>query len=373
MSDHELRIQPLRIADAARLRGCPGFDADRPLADISGQLRTFIGRCDGDAWLVHDGSPDEKILLAAGFQRLPGFSRHALLVILSIFPEQSADQGLRAMIRQALTDSQYYSLEWRLDQGAQERMQMILSADGWQFVASINQSDPQEGIQKQQTVMIYVLYRPCYPSFGYAVVPFEKGLFAILGGQDAIVSADFVHERQPAKDDWLQETLNMLELTDETGRLLPVDELRRKTDERGVIHSQLTPAAPVAAARQAAEYFAGRRFDFDLPVQLEAAGSSFQNTVWRQLSEIPYGQTRSYSDLARRIRPDDEQAGRTLARAVGHACGANPLPLIVPCHRVIGNDGRLTGFSSGIEIKEYLLNHEFAWLAESGHQGSEEA
>ena len=101
------------------------------------------------------------------------------------------------------------------------------------------------------------------------------------------------------------------------------------------------------AERQLAEFFAGRRRDFDLP--LTATGTEFQRLVWEGLREIAFGETISYGELARRI-------GRPRAlRAVGAANGANPLPIIVPCHRVIGANGKLTGFGGGLDIKRRLL------------------
>lgn len=108
------------------------------------------------------------------------------------------------------------------------------------------------------------------------------------------------------------------------------------------------------AERQLTEFFAGRRQAFDLP--LAATGTEFQRLVWEGLREIPFGETISYGELARRI-------GRPRAlRAVGAANGANPLPIIMPCHRVIGANGKLTGFGGGLEIKRRLLELE-GWRA----------
>jgi methylated-DNA-[protein]-cysteine S-methyltransferase len=105
-----------------------------------------------------------------------------------------------------------------------------------------------------------------------------------------------------------------------------------------------------AARRQLDEYFAGRRRSFDLP--LDAEGTGFQKAVWQGLLTIGYGETLSYGGLARRI-------GREKAvRAVGLANGRNPLSIVVPCHRVIGADGTMTGYGGGIERKIFLLDHE---------------
>jgi len=104
------------------------------------------------------------------------------------------------------------------------------------------------------------------------------------------------------------------------------------------------------AVRQLAEYFSGSRRDFDLPMNLQ--GTEFQVRVWRMLTQIHYGATCSYGDLARRL--DNPGA----SRAVGLANGRNPISIIVPCHRVIGADGSLTGYGGGLERKRWLLAHE---------------
>jgi methylated-DNA-[protein]-cysteine S-methyltransferase len=101
---------------------------------------------------------------------------------------------------------------------------------------------------------------------------------------------------------------------------------------------------------QLGEYFAGERTAFDL--WLRPSGNDLQLAVWRLMAEIPYGETRSYGCLARRL------GDRSLAQAVGAACGRNPLPVVVPCHRVIGADGSLVGFGGGLHRKRFLLDLE---------------
>ena len=105
-----------------------------------------------------------------------------------------------------------------------------------------------------------------------------------------------------------------------------------------------------AVIRQLEEYFSGRRRIFDLA--LAPRGTPFQKAVWQELMRIPYGETRSYGQIAAALG----RAGAS--RAVGAANGRNPIPIIVPCHRVIGADGSLTGFGGGLEAKRWLLQHE---------------
>jgi O-6-methylguanine DNA methyltransferase len=98
------------------------------------------------------------------------------------------------------------------------------------------------------------------------------------------------------------------------------------------------------------EYFTDTRHDFTLPLDFQ--GSSFYQRVWLALTQIPYGRTVSYGDLAYTV------GAPKAARAVGAACGANPVPIIAPCHRVLGSDGSLHGFGGGLPLKAWLLRHE---------------
>jgi methylated-DNA-[protein]-cysteine S-methyltransferase len=109
------------------------------------------------------------------------------------------------------------------------------------------------------------------------------------------------------------------------------------------------------ALRQLRAYFKGTRRDFDLPLLPE--GTAFEQNVWKALRRIPYGRTISYGELARRI------GNPTASRAVGLANGRNPLPIVIPCHRVIGSDGKLTGYGGGLETKRWLLTLEGALAA----------
>jgi len=114
----------------------------------------------------------------------------------------------------------------------------------------------------------------------------------------------------------------------------------------------------VSATRQLDEYFAGERQTFDVPLDVE--GTRFQLAAWRALSAIPFGTTVTYGHQARQLGIP------TAARALGAANRANPVCIIVPCHRVIGADGSLTGFAGGLERKRFLIDHEVAVLAQAG-------
>ena len=136
----------------------------------------------------------------------------------------------------------------------------------------------------------------------------------------------------------------------------PRDEVCRIDFIDGAV--SVSPAKSLAASRavtQLEEFFAGERQCFDLDYRL--AGTEFQQQVWRQIAAIPYGRTITYGDIARAI-------GKPAAsRAVGGACGRNPVAIVVPCHRVIGSGDKLTGFGGGLQRKEWLLGFEQRLLA----------
>jgi methylated-DNA-[protein]-cysteine S-methyltransferase len=106
----------------------------------------------------------------------------------------------------------------------------------------------------------------------------------------------------------------------------------------------------LAIAKQLGEYFRGKRQVFDIPLRL--AGTDFQRSVWDELRSIPYGATTTYGEIANRI------GNPKAVRAVGLANGQNPIPIIIPCHRIIGSNGKLTGFGGGLEKKAFLLQLE---------------
>lgn len=146
--------------------------------------------------------------------------------------------------------------------------------------------------------------------------------------------------------------LGPLTLVGEAGALTGIYFAPHRRRDRLPDFGLATTGEPVleAAAHQLGEYFRRERRDFDLP--LAPDGDEFQQSVWALLRQIPYGETRSYGDLARAVgRPG-------AAQAVGWANGSNPLSIVVPCHRVIGSDGSLTGYAGGLDRKRFLLELE---------------
>lgn len=122
--------------------------------------------------------------------------------------------------------------------------------------------------------------------------------------------------------------------------------------DRNIDPPEIWPPVLRSAVRQLEEYFAKERTSFDLPLDFAGVGSGFQRDVYDRILEIGYGHVASYGQVARDIGKPD------MARTVGQAVGANPIPIVVPCHRVVGSDGALTGFGGGLAAKVSLLKLE---------------
>ena len=157
-------------------------------------------------------------------------------------------------------------------------------------------------------------------------------------------------KRPPTHCQYLDSPIGTLRLVSDGSHIVRIEFEGRHAKGDGLL--ERSDPALTACARQLTGYFTGTRLGFDLP--LAPAGTPFQRAVWEALAAIPYGELRSYRDIARAI-------GRPAAvRAVGAANGRNPLPIVVPCHRVVGSDGSLTGFAGGLGIKRKLLELEGA-------------
>ena len=148
--------------------------------------------------------------------------------------------------------------------------------------------------------------------------------------------------------------MNRVTLDSPIGKIEICEEKGRITRIKIVSGEKFSPETEtqllLEVKKQLLEYFSGKRKTFDFPY--EFSGTDFQKSVWRELEKIPFGETKTYGEIAAAI--GNPKAGR----AVGSSCNKNPLAIIVPCHRVIGAGGNLTGFACGTEVKKWLLGHE---------------
>ncbi|MCF8278162.1 MAG: methylated-DNA--[protein]-cysteine S-methyltransferase [Flavobacteriales bacterium] len=150
---------------------------------------------------------------------------------------------------------------------------------------------------------------------------------------------------------FVKSPIGWLKITQENGALSEV----HFVDDDANNYAEPTDGILKVCSLQLTEYFEGRRTVFDIP--LAPIGTDFQKTVWKELQSIPFGKTISYMDMAKRL------GDPKVIRAAGTANGKNPIAIIIPCHRVVGSDGSLTGYAGGLKRKQWLLEHESAQTA----------
>lgn len=192
-----------------------------------------------------------------------------------------------------------------------------------------------------------------FDQLSYVIFYFKKHHIAITIRDDSIIAVEFLQPKNAIDNLKLKQVLVANNYLNHSGHI-EGDELVIKListkypSDNDLIDSIIS---------QFTSYFSGALLEFNLPYKIEK-GTEFQRRVWRILSEIPYGTVLSYEEVAERLMPDSERA-YTYSRAVGSACGKNPLGILIPCHRVIGKNRSLTGFGGGVRLKGHLLDLEF--------------
>ena len=191
-----------------------------------------------------------------------------------------------------------------------------------------------------------------YPDYSVGFVAYQRGVIAIRGDNSTVESTRFYAYDARIDDDLDRNVAIRIGIADGHGVFKPFG-----SPEYQDLRDIDFPDEVKKCMQELSEYFSKRRTSFTVHT-FPPYGSAFQKKVWDEIKKIPYGVTRSYEDIALSLTGNDKVAARNMTRAVGSACRDNPLPILVPCHRVIGKDGKLVGFSSGLEYKGYLLDHE---------------
>ncbi len=342
---HSFLLKPLRLADAAELRRLEIFTGT--LKEVSNQIRTLLTRNAQGSFLIEGGSDEEPIsglvsLLPDAFR--PEIGRLTVISTdLKILPELLAQ-----VCRLAFSEQKFLRLETLVPESPEAQLRAFRQT-GFRtdtlIVENVTRDRQETGFHQ----MSLAKTQNRYPAVG--IVPYKYGVLSVKGTETEIEAVDFQVFGKPVSDSYTEDVFRMWGLLAEDDNLLAADACLK------LIRNDNLPAMVSKAVKELDEYFSGLRQEFDLTVNLEQ-GSSFQRAVWAALQTIPYGTTETYLDIALKLTYGDRKRAHTLSRAVGGACGANPVAIVVPCHRVIGHDGRLTGFSGGVKNKEYLLQHE---------------
>jgi methylated-DNA-[protein]-cysteine S-methyltransferase len=337
--------KPLRMADAAVLRRLGVYQGS--LKMVESAIRRLLSTSEQSCLMVTRQTEDG---VGNGFIALIPDVFHEEIGRLSLYVK-SLDllPELLAMIaRTAFAEHDFLRLE-TLVSAANNPALPIYEAFGFQTDFITSGSTYRTANMEDQLHMSLLKTRNRCPASG--LVPYRLGLLSVTGTEDFIEQIDFHVAGEPVLNPYLKDLFQIWQLLDDEDCLL------LSAERIEAIVQEPLPTMVQKAVDELKAYLSGEQSAFDLNLDL-SCGSDFQRSVWAVLQKIPYGATVTYLDVAMQLTAGDLKKARALTRAVGSACGANPVPVVIPCHRVIGFDGRLTGFSGGLPNKEYLLTHE---------------
>ncbi|MBP5417575.1 MAG: methylated-DNA--[protein]-cysteine S-methyltransferase [Clostridiales bacterium] len=354
----DIRLSPIRILDSAKIRD------QRILDPVTDDVPSFIRSVLADtnrkyftASFVSDGK--EQLFGVLGLENYSEKNRSADAVMY--FPESSLSDeapikteddrkaAFDSLLRYAFFDQQIHRISVLIPV-TDETSEKILLACHMKQEAVLDEALYVHGAYCDGA--LFSLLDSEYPDYSVGFVPFRKGVVAIRGDNEVIEMTRFFSYGKPVEGNLERNVAIRTGIADNLGILK-----EEGSPEYKDLFDMEFPKEVMRCMTELNEYFMKRRTAFTIHAK-PLHGSDFQKKVWDQVSTIPYGVTRSYEDIALDLTGGDKVSARNLTRAVGAACGDNPLPILVPCHRIIGKDGRLVGFSGGLEIKEFLLNHE---------------
>ena len=255
------------------------------------------------------------------------------------------------VLRYCFLDEYYHKVTVICNNG-NEGLERILMGAGFNQVAVLR--DEVKSKDGFEDAGLFAMLSYEYPKYNVCFVPFERGVAVVTGGADYIDSVKLFHYGQTIENPFIYNVALSLGLLDENLGLAHNDDGIYNLDQDQL---KYLPKELAKAYVELKEYFDSNRAVFDINVRF-STGTPFQKKVWNALNSIPYGGTASYEDIALMLTDGKLSEARKITRAVGSACSDNPVAVIVPCHRVIGKDGSIVGYSAGIDIKDYLLLHE---------------
>lgn len=352
----DIVLAPIRIMDATKIKA--SHLLDRVTEDVPAYIRAILADVRKRFFVASLSQEDHDVPFAVlGLDNISAAHKNASVVIhyatenlnLNEVPSLCFSTALDRLIRFAF-------FELRL-----HRVSLLMSvADSFAEEMANSCHFQQEAILEDALFVenhfvdaaMFALLDSDYPDYSVGFVPFRKGVVAIRGDNESVESTVFFAYGEQLEDSLERNVAIRIGIADETGMLKEAD-----APEYREIMNMPFPTEVSRCMQEMNEYFSKRRTTFTIHA-VPLFGSDFQKRVWEKVAEIPYGDTVSYEDVALSLTGGDKTTARNLTRAVGAACGENPLPILIPCHRVIGKDGKLVGFTAGLQYKEFLLNHE---------------
>jgi len=310
------------------------------------KLKTVL--CLERTFQIEDFLRDNKALVNSDFSSLATYSKFSeTSVVIKLYGIKTSG-FINDILQYLFFEKDLYKVSIVITADDTELEELIIS-NGF-IQEAVLHNEVARGDTFEDAGLFYIL-APMFSSYNVGFIPFQRGVIAVSGGVDYIDEVTFLSYDKPVNNKFIKLCADYSGLM-ENGVLLG-----RGNEVFEYYSTEGLPSEVIRAVTQIREYLKKERTTFDIVVKLPSS-TEFRLDVWNELKKIPYGDTRSYEDIALSLSDNDKVKARRLTRAVGHACSENPVPIIVPCHRVIGKDGKLVGFKDGVEFKDFLLTHE---------------
>lgn len=369
----DIMLSPLRVMDSQRLRAAGIYSGK--MQDISDMIRERLSDPRTALYLASiSDDPEKKPLALLIFDQIHPVHKSAYVEILFASPfstSEQIDRNIQVVSETKITNTRQHVLTIKhhmIDSMLRlafftlhlHRVSIVLPVSERAFGdVLLDCGMVQEAVLDEalcldgvfQDAGLFTLLASEYPDYGVAFVSYQQGVISIKGGNQFVEGIHFYQYSERIDDPYERLVAIRIGVSDAVGIL------KSSGDPSYLKGCSCCPDEIAKAARELKEYFSKARTSFSVRIHFPF-GSDFQRHVWAELQRIPYGSTVSYEDVALALTGNDRIAARNLSRAVGSACAENPIPILVPCHRVIGKNGRLVGFSGGVANKEFLLEHE---------------
>lgn len=346
MRSKELKLRRLHVSDAPMLKEAGVFSGSN--ASMENEIRKI--NSDDSVYSYVVLTSDDRFV-AFSYLNPMGMSRASYLLNLFTADDSQIKETLDIIVYHMLIEKHIHKIELIIEYDDHITEQAATELGFVQISVMADEIPLSDGSFKDAGMFSLVL--PDYKGYNVGFLAFQRGITAVYGTNDHIDKLKVFHYGDEPKDYLTKTVAQAVGILDAEQRFLP-----RNSEEYFDLDNSFLPSEVEKAVDQLSEYFIKKRDTFDIKVEFNDC-TPFQKEVWNALCSIPYGKTVSYEDVAEMI---DKQKARKLTRAVGAACGDNPVPIIVPCHRVIGKDGKLVGYSLGVDIKDFLLQHESGFM-----------
>ncbi len=341
-------VRHVRLSDGKILRDA-GFMSG-PLSEVESRIRHLTSTDMTDAFIVTDEENNAKIFIRL-YTGTVDMSRLSMHINHNDVSYDLLYRCVDDVIKHVFFVRKAHKLSAIVTSG-DDLYERALAENGFIQEAILHDEVNIDG--KYSDAGLFYILKPQYTAYNYAFVAFQRGVVAVGGTDSYVDDVRFLSYGAMIEDEFIFECADYLGILADDGTLLP-----RASDDYDIDYRDIPyiPQEVVRASEELKEYFIKKRDTFDINVDFHDA-TEFQLKVWNEIKKVPYGATVSYEDIALRLTDNDMKKARRLTRAVGSACSENPVPIIIPCHRVIGKNGMLMGFSGGIEFKDFLLQNE---------------